>query len=253
MSTIDAVSPSPLADIEAFLAVRPRLFGIAYRIVGSAAEADEVVQDTWIRWDRAERGKVGDAKAFLATVATRLAINVTQSAGRRRETHMDPWLCEPVDPEADPAHRALRGEALEETVLTLLEKLSPAERAVFVLREAFDYPYRQVARVLELSEPNARQLATRARRHLAGDRRFPVDEPERQRLLEAVVAAAQGGRLAALERVLVADIRASAAGVAAVACDAGQVPSLVPRNRPRGRDRGVALTRLRPSEGNLPA
>jgi RNA polymerase sigma-70 factor, ECF subfamily len=251
MSTIDAVSPSPLADIEAFLAVRPRLFGIAYRIVGSAAEADEVVQDTWIRWNRAERSTVDDAKAFLATIATRLAINVTQSAGRRRETHMDPWLCEPAGAESDPAHRALRGEALEETVLTLLEKLSPAERAVFILREAFDYPYRQVARVLELSEPNTRQLATRARRHLARDRRFPVDGTERQRLLEAVVAAAQSGRLSALEQVLVADIRAAAAKPADH--EAPQVPSLVPGDRPRGRDRGVALTRLRPSGGNLPS
>lgn len=253
MSTIDAVSPSPLADIEAFLAVRPRLFGIAYRIVGSAAEADEVVQDTWIRWHRAERSTVGDAKAFLATIATRLAINVTQSAGRRRETQMGPWLREPVDAEADPAHCALRGEALEETVLTLLEKLSPAERAVFVLREAFDYPYRQVARVLELSEPNTRQLATRARRHLAGDRRFPVEETEQQRLLDAVVAAARSGRLGVLEQVLVADIRAGAATATPLAHDAGQVPSLVPGDRPRGCDRGVALTRLRPSGGNLPA
>jgi RNA polymerase sigma-70 factor (ECF subfamily) len=251
MSTIDAFSPSPLADIEAFLAVRPRLFGIAYRIVGSAAEADEVVQDTWIRWNRAERSKVDDAKAFLATIATRLAINVTQSAGRRRETHMDPWLCEPAGAESDPADRALRGEALEETVLTLLEKLSPPERAVFVLREAFDYPYRQVARLLELSEPNTRQLATRARRHLAGDRRFPVDGTERQRLLEAVVTAAQSGRLGALEQVLVADIRAAATKPADH--EAPQVPSLVPGDRPRGRDRGVALTRLRPSGGNLPS
>jgi RNA polymerase sigma-70 factor (ECF subfamily) len=164
---------------------------------------------------------------------------------------MDPWLCEPVDAEADPANRALRGEALEETVLTLLEKLSPAERAVFVLREAFDYPYRQVARVLELSEPNTRQLATRARRHLAGDRRFPVDATERQRLLEAVVAAAQSGRLGALEQVLVADIRAAATNRAGH--EEPQVPSLVPGDRPRGRDRGVALTRLRPSGGTLPA
>jgi len=213
MSTIDAVSPSLAIDIESFQSVRPRLFGIAYRILGSAAEADEVVQDTWIRWHGAERSTVRDARAFLATIATRLAINVSQSARERRETPMA-WLPEPVDAEADPAHAAERGEALERAVLALLETLSPAERAVVVLREAFDYPYRRVARVLGLSEPNAQQLAARARRHLAGDRRVPVDTTEHQRLLDAVVAAAQSGQLRALEDMLVADIRAGAADVA---------------------------------------
>jgi RNA polymerase sigma-70 factor, ECF subfamily len=208
MSTIDAVSPSPAIDIESFQAVRPRLFGIAYRILGSAAEADEVVQDTWIRWHGAERSTVRDATAFLATIATRLAINVSQSARQRRETNMGPWLPEPVDAGADPAHGAERAEALEQAVLDLVEKLSPTERAVFVLREAFDYPYRLVARVLGLSEPNTRQLASRARRHLAGDRRVAVDTAEHQRLLEAVVAAAESGQLDALEQVLVADIHA---------------------------------------------
>ena len=177
MSTIDAVIPSPAVDIESFLAVRPRLFGIAYRILGSAAEADEVVQDTWIRWHGAERSSIRDATAFLATIATRLAINVSQSARQRRETNLDPTLPEPVDAGADPALRALRGEALERGVLALLEKLTPAERAVFVLREGFDYPHEAVARVLGLGEPNTRQLASRARRRLAGDRRGRCDRP----------------------------------------------------------------------------
>jgi RNA polymerase sigma-70 factor, ECF subfamily len=213
MSTIDAFGPSPAPDFESFQAVRPRLFGIAYRILGSAAEADEIVQDTWIRWHGAERSKVRDATAFLATVATRLAINVSQSARQRRETHMGPWVLERVDAEADPADGVERGEALQEAVLELLEKLSPAERAVFVLREAFDYPYRSVARVLGLSEPNTRQLASRARRRLAGDRRVPVAATEHQRLLEAVVGAAQSGQLDALEQVLVADVRRDAVDV----------------------------------------
>jgi RNA polymerase sigma-70 factor (ECF subfamily) len=208
MSTIDAVIPSPAVDIESFLAVRPRLFGIAYRILGSAAEADEVVQDTWIRWHGAERSTIRDATAFLATIATRLAINVSQSARQRRETHMGPWLPEPVDAEADPAVRALRGDALEHGVLALLERLAPVERAVFVLREGFDYPYGAVARVLGLSEPNTRQLASRARRHLAGDHRFAVEAPDHRRLLEAIVVAAQRGQLGALEQVLLEDIRA---------------------------------------------
>ena len=193
-------------DIEPFQAVRPRLFGIAYRIVGSAAEADDVVQDTWIRWHRAERSKVRDATGFLVTIATRLAINVTQSARERHEAHAGSRVPERIDSAADPAHCAERGETLEQAVVTLLEKLSPAERAVIVLREAFDYPYRRIAELLALSEPNARQLATRARGRLAGERRAPVDAAEHERLLAAVVAAARSGHLAALEELLVADI-----------------------------------------------
>ena len=210
MSTIDAITPSPAIDLESFLAARPRLFGIAYRILGSAAEADEVVQDTWIRWHGTERSAVRDATAFLATISTRLAINVSQSARQRRETQMGSWLPELIDAGADPAHAVERGEALDQAVLALLEKLSPTERAVFVLREAFDYPYRRVSQVLGLSEPNTRQHASRARRRLAGDRRAPVGAAAHRRLLEAIVGAAQSGRLDALEQVLVADIRAAA-------------------------------------------
>jgi RNA polymerase sigma-70 factor (ECF subfamily) len=204
MSTIAAISVS---QVELFQGVRPRLFGIAYRILGSAAEADEVVQDTWIRWHGADQTEVRDPAAFLATITTRLAINVSQSARGRRETPLGPGLPEQIDEGADPAHSAERGVALEEAVLTLLGKLSPAERAVLVMREAFDYPYRRVSRVLGLSEPNTRQLAARGRRRLAGERRVPVDAGEQQRLLEALVAAAQHGHLAALEQLLVDDMR----------------------------------------------
>jgi RNA polymerase sigma-70 factor (ECF subfamily) len=211
MSTIDAITPSPAIDLESFLAARPRLFGIAYRILGSAAEADEVVQDTWIRWHGTERGAVRDATAFLATISTRLAINVSQSARQRRETQMGSWLTELVDAGADPSQAVERGEALDQAVLALLEKLSPTERAVFVLREAFDYPSRAAGLVLGLSESNIRQLASRARRRLAGDRRVPVDAAAHRRLREAVVAAARSGQLAALEQLLAADIRAAAA------------------------------------------
>jgi len=191
---------------ESFQLAQPRLFGIAYRILGSAAEADDVVQDTWIRWHGTERSKVRDARAFLATITTRLAINVSQSARERRETSVGSWPSEPVEAGADPAQDAERGEALEEAMLVLLEKLSPAERAVYVLREAFDYPYRRIAEVLALSEPYARQLAARARTHLDGERHASVDLTQRRRLVEAVAAAAHDGQLAALERLLVADI-----------------------------------------------
>ena len=157
--------------LSAFLSVRPRLFGIAYRMLGSAAEAEDIVQDVWVRWQTADRSVVRDAAAFLATTTTRLAINVMQSARSRRETYVGPWLPEPVDTSADPGLGAERGEALEFGVLVLLEKLSPTERAAYILREAFDYAYRDIANVLRLEEANARQVVTRARQHVANGRR----------------------------------------------------------------------------------
>jgi RNA polymerase sigma-70 factor (ECF subfamily) len=194
------------AHAASFQAVRPRLFGIAYRVLKSAAEADDVVQDAWMRWQRTDRSQVRDAPAFLAAATTRLAINVSQSARARRETHIGTWLPEPVDTEADPALTAERAEALERAVLTLLEKLSPIERAAYVLREAFDYPYRQIAHVLAVSEANARQLVTRARLRLADGRRTQVTTAERQRFRDAFLDAAQTGDLVALEQRLAADI-----------------------------------------------
>jgi RNA polymerase sigma-70 factor, ECF subfamily len=196
------------ADAASFHIVRPRLFGIAYRVLGSANEADDVVQDAWIRWQDTDRTKVRDAAAFLATSTTRLAINVTQSARARRETHVGPWLPEPADAEADPALAIEQREALELAVQMLLGKLSAAERAAYVLREAFDYPYRQISQVLGLSEANARQLAARARRRLSGELRRPVAPSEEQALLDVFVAAAQTGDLAALEHLLAADMAA---------------------------------------------
>src|SRR5688500_7889022 len=153
--------------LSAFLSVRPRLFGIAYRMLGSAAEAEDIVQDVWVRWQTTERSLVRDAAAFLVTTATRLAINVMQSARSRRETYVGPGLPEPVDTSADPRLEAERGQALASGVLRLLETLTPIERAAFILREAFDYPYRDIANVLRLEEANARQVVTRARKHVA--------------------------------------------------------------------------------------
>ena len=185
--------------LSAFMSVRPRLFGIAYRMLGSAAEAEDIVQDVWVRWQTADRSLVRDAAAFLVTTATRLAINVMQSARSRRETYVGPWLPEPVDTSADPGLGAERGEALELGVLVLLEKLSPTERAAYILREAFDYTYRDIANVLRLEEANARQVVTRARQHVANGRRMPANSTEQRRLLEAFIAAAQNGDVAGLE------------------------------------------------------
>jgi RNA polymerase sigma factor (sigma-70 family) len=189
-----------------FAAVRPRLFGIAYRTLESAADADDVVQDAWIRWQGTDCSQVRDAAAFLATTTKRLALNVAQSAHARRETSIQPRQAEPVDARADPTLDAERREALELALLMLLEKLSPTERAAYVLREAFDYPYRRISEVLAMSEANARQLVTRARLHLGGERRRPVSGVEQQRLLSAFVDAAQTGDLTTLEQLLAADV-----------------------------------------------
>jgi RNA polymerase sigma-70 factor (ECF subfamily) len=160
--------------LTAFMSVRPRLFGIAYRMLGSATEAEDVVQDVWVRWQTTDRSLVRDAAAFLATTTTRLAINVVQSARWRRETYVGYWLPESVDTTADPRLRAEQGQALACGVELLLEKLTPTERAAYILREAFDYPYRDIANVLRLGEANARQVVTRARHHVANGPRMPA-------------------------------------------------------------------------------
>ena len=153
--------------LSAFLSVRPRLFGIAYQMLGRAAEAEDIVQDAWVRWQTTDRSVIRDAAAFLVTTATRLAINVLRSARSRRETCVGTCLPEPVDADADPRVGAERGQALESGFRLLVEKLTPTERRAYVLREAFDYSYRDIANVLSLGEANARQVVSRARRHVA--------------------------------------------------------------------------------------
>ncbi|MGP4086261.1 RNA polymerase sigma-70 factor [Streptomyces sp. KR55] len=195
-----------------FLAARPQLFGIAYRMLGSAVEAEDILQEVWLRWQNADRTNIVESAAFLATITARLAINVAQSARVRRESYIGPWLPEPVDTSQDPQLGAERAEALELAVLLLLEKLNPAERAAYVLREAFDYPYQQVADILETSEANARQLVSRARKHLAAERRERVSPADHRRLLEVFLTAAQTGNLRELEDVLAADVVSYADG-----------------------------------------
>jgi RNA polymerase sigma-70 factor, ECF subfamily len=200
------------AGLATFENVRPRLFGIAYRMMGTVSEAEDLVQEAWLRWQGTDREAVREPAAFLATTVTRLALTELDSARARRERYVGPWLPEPVDTSADPALGAERAEALSFAVLALLEKLTPTERAVYVLHEAFDYPYRQIAEVLEIGEANARQLASRARTHLGGARTASVSDAERQRLLDAFIAAAQHGDLEALEAVLSDDVIALSDG-----------------------------------------
>jgi RNA polymerase sigma factor (sigma-70 family) len=161
MSTTTAIG------LDEFLQARPRLFRIACRIVGDPHEAEELVQEVWLRWQRADRTTVADPGAFLATTVSRLAINVVQSARRRHETCVE-WLPEDkVGSAVDPHAVAEQREEFDTAVHLLFARLSPAERATYVLREGYDYPYRQIAETLRIGTPNARQLVTRARARLS--------------------------------------------------------------------------------------
>ncbi|MEU4161351.1 sigma-70 family RNA polymerase sigma factor [Actinoplanes sp. NPDC026670] len=195
-----------------FIEARPRLFGIAYRMLSSASEAEDLMQEVWLRWQTTDRSVVHNPGGFLTTTATRLAINSLQSARVRRETYIGPWLPEPVDTGADPYLGAERGEALEFAALLLMEKLTPNERAAYVLREAFDYPYGQIAEILDTTEPAVRQLVSRARKRVAGERRVPASAEAQRELLTAFVAAARAGDMAALERLFAADVRSVSDG-----------------------------------------
>lgn len=197
--------------LSAFLNLRPRLFSIAYRMLRSAAQAEDIVQDVWVRWQTADRSLVRDAAAFLATTTTRLAINVMQSAHSRRETFVGPSMPEPVDSSADPGLGAERGKALAFGVRVLMEKLTPTERAAFILREAFDYSYRDIASVLRLKEANARQVVTRARQHVADRRAMPTSSTDQRRLLEAFIGATQRGDISSLEGLLASDVKSTSA------------------------------------------
>jgi RNA polymerase sigma factor (sigma-70 family) len=211
--------------------VQVRLFGIAYRGLRSASEAEDLVQDVWLRWQTCDRGAVVNPAAYLSTAVTRLAINAVQSARVRRETYVSPWLLETVDTCKDPHLGAERGEALEFAVRLMLERLSPGERAAYILREAFDYPYERIADIIRLSEAAARQLVSRARKHVLADRRAEVPPAERRRLLDAFVAAAQTGDLAGLEEILAADMAVSAEDGGVVR--ASRTPGTAVRRAPR--------------------
>src|SRR5919198_368268 len=195
MTLVETGPRAEVDDLEeataVFHEVRPRLFGIAYRMLGSATEAEDLVQDVWLRWQTSDRSSVVNPAAYLATAITRLAINASQSARARRETYIGPWLPEPVDTSADPYLGAERGEALQFAALLLMEKLTPNERAAYVLREAFDYAYGQIADVLTSTEPAVRQLVSRARKHIASERRTPATAAEQRELLTAFLAAAR--------------------------------------------------------------
>ena len=207
-ATIRAVPECGAYDdgLSAFMSARPRLLGIAYGMLGSMAEAEDIAQEVWIRWQAVDRSMVRDAAAFLVTTAKRLAIKVMQSARSRRETFVGQSLQDTVDMTAETGLCAERTESLKLAVVILLEKLSATERAAYVLREAFDYAYRDIANVLRLEEVNARQVVTRARQHVLKGRRRTATCAEQERFLESFVAAAQHGDVSGLEGLLISDI-----------------------------------------------
>jgi RNA polymerase sigma-70 factor (ECF subfamily) len=189
-----------------FTSLRPRLFGIAYRMLSSATDAEDLVQEVWLRWQLCDRGAVVNPPAFLATTMTRLAVNALRLARVRRETYIGPWLPEPVDTSADPYLGAERDAALEFAALLLMDRLKPNERAAYVLREAFEYRYDEIANILRSNEPAVRQLVSRARKRMASERHPPVSSAAQRELLTAFIAAARNGDMAALERLFAADV-----------------------------------------------
>jgi RNA polymerase sigma-70 factor (ECF subfamily) len=197
-----------MAPVTEFEPRRTKLFGLAYRLLGSAAEAEDVVQDAYLRWDRADRATIDHPDGWLAKVVTNLCLNRLTAARATRERYVGQWLPEPVPTDLlGPLETVEQRDSVSLAVLVLLERLTPAERAVFVLREAFGYGHRDIAEVMELSEANCRQLYRRAAQHLADHKpRFQPSREDRERLATRFLAAAQSGDLRALEDLLADDI-----------------------------------------------
>jgi RNA polymerase sigma-70 factor (ECF subfamily) len=192
---------------EEFEQLRPLLFSIAYRILGSVSEAEDAVQETWLRY-AASPAQPASAKAFLSAVVTRISIDVLRSARVRREKYVGPWFPEPLltDPYQDPERSAELADSVSMAALLLLERLTPLERAVFVLREVFGFGFPEVASAIGRSEAACRQLAVRARRHVdAGRPRFEVDRREREKLAAQFFGALREGDVDGLQELLAAD------------------------------------------------
>ena len=198
-----------MSRVEEFEELRPLLFSIAYRILGSVSEAEDAVQDTWLRYE-ATPTQPTSAKAYLSATVSRVAIDVLRSARVRREEYVGPWLPEPLltDPYEDPEHSAELADSLSMAALLLLERLSPLERAVFVLREVFAFGFPEIASAVGRSEAACRQLAVRARRHMdAGRPRFETDRKEREELAGRFFDAIREGNVDGLRELLAADVQ----------------------------------------------
>ncbi|MFI5557743.1 RNA polymerase sigma-70 factor [Amycolatopsis japonica] len=196
-------------EVEVFEAARGRLEAIAYRLLGSASDAEDAVQDTFLRWQSADRGYVETPEAWLTKVLTNLCLNRLTSARARRETYVGQWLPEPVfagDRMLGPSDTVEQRESVSIAMLTLMERLSAKERVVYVLREAFGYSHAEIAEVLDVTESNCQQIHRRAKQHLAADRRrVEVDTAAARKIVEEFLAAALSGRTDALVRLLADD------------------------------------------------
>lgn len=196
-------------DVHRFEAARPRLEAIAYRMLGSVSDAEDAVQETFLRWQAADTERIEVPEAWLTKVLTNLCLNQLTSARARRETYVGQWLPEPLlagDPMLGPADTAEQRESVSYAVLVLLERLSPDERAVYVLREAFGYSHREIAEILDVTESASQQILHRARKHVTDGRaRTEIDAAAARRIVEEFLAAATSGRTEPLVRLLTQD------------------------------------------------
>jgi RNA polymerase sigma-70 factor (ECF subfamily) len=196
-------------DVDRFEASRPRLEAIAYRLLGSAGEAEDAVQETFLRWHAADVDRIEVPEAWLTKVLTNLCLSQLASARARRETYVGQWLPEPLlagDRMLGPADTVEQRESVSYAVLTLMERLSPNERAVYVLREAFDYPHREIAEILDITEAASQQIFHRAKKHVAdGKARIDIDEAAARRIVKEFLSAATSGQTEPLVRLLTED------------------------------------------------
>lgn len=194
-------------DQQVFHNHRNLLFSVAYRFLGSAADAEDAVQDAWIKWSSADRSQVADPKAYLTRIVSNLALERLRSTRYKRETYVGPWLPEPILTSGDTAEAVTDAESVSMAMMVVLETLSPLERAVFVLKEVFDFSHAEIAEAVERSEAAVRQAAHRAREHVRARRpRFTTDRPRQREVTERFFAAATGGDVNALMELLSPDV-----------------------------------------------
>lgn len=205
------MEPVRTAD-EAFTQYRGMLFGIAYRLLGTVTDAEDTVQEAWLRWSTVT-GQVTEPRAYLARTVTNLAINRLRSAAARRESYFGPWLPEPLVTSPDSAEDVELAESVSLAILVVLESLSPLERAVFVLHEAFGYGYQEIAEMLEHTPASVRQVGHRAREHVQARRpRYDAPASQRRQVTERFLAASVGGELDEMMRLLAPDVTLTSDG-----------------------------------------
>ena len=231
------MSSVPAADSEdPFVTHRGLLFTVAYEILGSAADAEDVLQESWLRWDEVDRDRIQDPRAYLVRIVTRQALNLLRSVSRRREEYVGPWLPEPLLTTADVADDVVLAESVSVAMLTVLETLGPTERAVFVLREVFDVPFDEIADAVGKTPAAVRQIAHRARGHVAARRpRVAVDATEHDLAVQRFIAVMNSGDVQGLMDVLAPDVVS--------VTDSGGLVRHAARRPLHGADRVIAFLR----------